>query len=494
MRGLVLWVHPPGSSVGQATTWRTIRPMQRIPLRPSDLPLAGSYHQALVHGAGDLCPTRIVGLWHGYALSDVVIQFEVIRYFDGRWLLLHFAAGIVACTTVAPRYVSAPMDGSFTEHTLGFWPPYISTTTIGRCAWTHMEVGPMIAAVPHLRFRMDLFDSTLGYPGEGPRKQKLPQQQRSAVDLTRPDILITEQTRRDLARAVFCNSLDVSFEHFISLGAKAVGQKLAQYGQMLYDRGDAVGTYVDTILAVSDADRSLRHQLSAAWDVAGAWKRLMPWSNHIPTPPSFLLAMFSLSVCWGWLDMAAFILISFTGMLRPGEALRLTRADILLPSDLLSTRRVCFVKVTDPKNRRIAARREHARIDDYMVVDFLEAWLPRLQPSQRLFPFKAAQMRKLHDQLVGFFGVPTEDGRGLTPASHRGGGATLCFERTGDLELTRWRGRWSSTTRTLEIYIQEVAAASVLPALDASHRSLVLRFAKAAHPLWQDLMRQVLAA
>ena len=151
--------------------------------------------------------------------------------------------------------------------------------------------------------------------------------------------------------------------------------------------------------------------------------------------------------------MAAFILISFTGMLRPGETLRLTRADVILPSDLLSTRRVCFVKVRDPKNRRIAARREHARIDDYMVVDFLEAWLPRLQPSQRLFAFKAAQMRKLHDHLVSYFGVPTEDGRGLTPASHRGGGATLCFERTGDLELTRWRGRWSSTTRTLEIYI-----------------------------------------
>ena len=86
------------------------------------------------------------------------------------------------------------------------------------------------------------------------------------------------------------------------------------------------------------------------------------------------------------------------------------------------------------------------------------------------------------------------DGFGITPASHRGGGATLSFERTGDLELTRWRGRWSSTSRTLEIYIQEVAAASVLPSLDARHRELVLRFARSAFPLWQNLIRQVLAA
>ena len=114
--------------------------------------------------------------------------------------------------------------------------------------------------------------------------------------------------------------------------------------------------------------------------------------------------------------------------------------------------------------------------------------------SQRLFPFKASQMRALHDKLEAFFGVPTRDGLGTTPASHRGGSATLCFERTGDLELTRWRGRWSSTTRTLDIYIQEVAAASVLPALDASHRLLVLRFARAAKTIWQNLVSRVLAA
>ena len=134
------------------------------------------------------------------------------------------------------------------------------------------------------------------------------------------------------------------------------------------------------------------------------------------------------------------------------------------------------------------------RIDDFMVVDLLEAWLPRLSASQQLFGFSASQMRAYHDHLVAFFNVPVTDGVGLTPAFHRGGGATLCFERTGNLEQTRWRGRWASTSRTLEIYVQEVSAASVLPALDARHRELVRRFAQEAYSLWNDLVRRIRSA
>ena len=125
-----------------------------------------------------------------------------------------------------------------------------------------------------------------------------------------------------------------------------------------------------------------------------------------------------------------------------------------------------------------------------MVVDLLEVWLLRLH-LPTFVSFHVSQMRKSHDHLASFFGVPALDGTAITPASHRGGGATLSFERTGNLELTRWRGWWSSTSRTLETYIQEVATASVLPTLDARHGALVLRFARAAFLLWQNLMRQV---
>ena len=95
----------------------------------------------------------------------------------------------------------------------------------------------------------------------------------------------------------------------------------------------------------------------------------------------------------------------------------------------------------------------------------------------------------MHDALVTFFAVPPVDGTGITPASHRGGGATWFFQETGSLELTKWRGRWQQT-RTLEVYLQEVAAASLLPELAPEARGRVQAWADLA----PDLLRQTVAA
>ena len=74
-------------------------------------------------------------------------------------------------------------------------------------------------------------------------------------------------------------------------------------------------------------------------------------------------------------------------------------------------------------------------------------------------------------------------GTGITPSSHRGGGATWFFQATGNLELTRWRGRWQQN-RTLEVYLQEVAAASLLPELSPDARRRV--------QVWADLAPMLL--
>ena len=341
------------------------------------------------------------------------------------------------------------------------------------------------------------FDSTLGYPGEGPRPQKLPKEARAPVVLAKRRISFEAAERRSVLLKQFTEWLEdfhgVDVFALLQEEGKVVGRFLAEYGQFLYNRGDAHGVYVDSILAVVDQERSLRRVLTAAWDVADSWKLLMPWSNHCPTPPSVALAMFSLSIIWHWPDMGIFVLMAFLGLFRPGELLKLKRIDVLLPSDLLSTKQVCFVHIGQPKNRRITARREHVRLEDPMLIYMLELWLPRLAPNTRLFPMTYDNMRKYHDSLVTFFGIAASDGNGLTPASHRGGGATWMFEQTGDLDLTRWRGRWAGpTSRTLEVYIQEVAAASVLPGLDVAHRQRVLMFSQAAADLWQELVNQLM--
>ena len=114
-----------------------------------------------------------------------------------------------------------------------------------------------------------------------------------------------------------------------------------------------------------------------------------------------------------------------------------------------------YVIVFKPKMRRLAARREHVRITDLLALEALEAWMLDAAPTTPLISCKAHELRRGHDHLVKFFGISCCDGIGLTPASHRAGGATRFLMQTeGDVERCRWQGRWASTSRTPAIYVQ----------------------------------------
>ena len=288
---------------------------------------------------------------------------------------------------------------------------------------------------------------------------------------------------RDEMRGWLFDSYGISLETFLSREPREVDKILVAWGQEKYERGDAAGTFTNTILACCDEAPELRRSTPRAWELLDHWLTLMPFTNHVPCPPALLLAMMSLAILWGWVDMAVFLALSWTGLLRPVEALRLCRADVLLPSELLSAERAVFLRIRSPKMRRLRARREHVKITDLVVVGLLEVVLVGIAPERELFPFRPSQLRRWHDALVSFFKVSTSDGVGVTPASHRGGGATALFNQTDCLDLTRWRGRWSTSSRTMEIYIQEVGAAAVLPSLSAKDRDRVRRFASMARSL-----------
>ena len=142
-----------------------------------------------------------------------------------------------------------------------------------------------------------------------------------------------------------------------------------------------------------------------------------------------------------------------------------------------------YVIVFKLKMRRLAARREHVRITDLLVLETLEAWMLDAAPTTPLFSCKAHELRRGHDQLVKFFGISCCDGVGLTLASHRAGGAIHFFVDTeGGVERCRWHGRWASTSQTFENYVQDVAALTVLPSLGAPYRDRV-QLASAAEAL-----------
>ena len=141
-------------------------------------------------------------------------------------------------------------------------------------------------------------------------------------------------------------------------------------------------------------------------------------------------------------------------------------------------------------------------------MSWLTALYRDLEESQALWPFSPGAFRHRFACLCNSLGLPTTGTQGklgFTPASLRAGGATALLEATEDIDLVPRRGRWQNF-RTLEIYIQELQAASVLPGLSPPVRNRILRLAAAApnlhaldlrwisakaHPgLWPRLLRE----
>ena len=142
----------------------------------------------------------------------------------------------------------------------------------------------------------------------------------------------------------------------------------------------------------------------------------------------------------------------------------------------MSDDQVLFVVIDKPKMRRLAARRSYTRIDDIGIVQFAEGFVSRFPPDQLLFNGTYLELSKAFKAICGELGLPHGAPQGLTLGSLRPGGATWLYRVTDNSELVRFRGRWASS-RMLEIYIQEVGTASIVPGLSKAVRERLLQLA-----------------
>ena len=95
-----------------------------------------------------------------------------------------------------------------------------------------------------------------------------------------------------------------------------------------------------------------------------------------------LRAMVSLALLRGWWDIALLLLPGFLGMLRPAELLKLSRASLVLPSDVLGA--FCdfvSVKLVDTKTRRLAGRFQHVKMDELSAK--FEKWIDSIRLYER---------------------------------------------------------------------------------------------------------------
>ena len=85
-----------------------------------------------------------------------------------------------------------------------------------------------------------------------------------------------------------------------------------------------------------------------------------------------------------------------------------------------------------------------------------------------------ALFRKQWNLLLERLGIPfRRTQNGATPAVLRGSGATHLYVGCEDIQWIAWRGRWARA-RTLEFYLQEVGAQTLVHQLHPSSRAKVL--------------------
>ena len=174
-------------------------------------------------------------------------------------------------------------------------------------------------------------------------------------------------------------------------------------------------------------------------------------------------------------------------MLHPSEFVNLTRKDILLPQDSLLTGNVFYIHIRNPKTARFA-RRQHCKIDDFLTLKFAEKVFGDLDPSEVLFAGGMSAYRRRWDAVLNRLGVPTgQKQKGATPAVLRGSGATHMYLQCEDLCRVQWRGRWAQL-KTIEHYIQEVAAQTLLHNLDSLAKERIRLFSSCSSSLMSEFV------
>ena len=390
---------------------------------------------------------------------------------------------------------------------------------------------PWSLAVPTSgpNYPMD-FDSTLGFPGEGPSpctdqpcslfcllfgccrprvfrfllvamvicpsdamfprnaadtSRQMQRQSRPPLVSGRPVLPATTLNRDQLygAFSSWCFSEDVCLDdlmesalHFV----EEINVLLVQYGKLLYSAGRPYGHYSETINSVVAKRAVLRRNLQMAWDYAFAWVKAEPPVHHTACPWQVLLALVSTALMWGWITEAGMLSLIWGGLLRAGEAAKATRHDLLLPEDTRHTNRFALLAIEEPKTRFTGARHQSTKVDAPDLLRVLSLAFGRLKAHERLWPFSGQTLRNRFRSLLRGLHIEGQIGkglRGLDLGSLRPGGATWLLQTTEQSEIVRRRGRWISA-KVMEVYLQEVGTARFMNALDGTQKDRVYGMAQ----------------
>ena len=251
-----------------------------------------------------------------------------------------------------------------------------------------------------------------------------------------------------------------------------LAEMLKAYGKYLFESGTSLHVYRMTLAAAQKEVLLLRGHMTAPWQLTTRWQEVEPVSHRVPIPEALIKAVIALAWLWNWRSFAGVTALCVYGIGRIGEVLKCLRSHLLLPMDLLDeSSTALYLQLEKPKTARPGRGRiQHFKISDPRAMKLIIAAFSGKASSSRLFSLSPASYRKRWDTLLSSFNVPTS--LHLTPGGLRGGGSVAAYRPGLPLSEIMWRMRLVSSS-TLESYLQEVAAQSLLPRLDESVRRKV---------------------
>ena len=291
------------------------------------------------------------------------------------------------------------------------------------------------------------------------------------------------------ATALSRNALVENFKHWLAkngLGFELflesppdldrINAVLTDFGRFLFKAGKPYYHYAESINGLVTVRPTLRRSLQQAWDLAFLWGSYEPSEHHIAVPHQVLLSIITVCLIWGWTREAAIFALAFGALLRIGEIMSATRADLILPQDVDYSIPHVLLKVNEPKTRFRAARHQAGKCESPDLILVATLGFAGLGRSEKLWPMSSTTLRNRLTKVLERLhlpSTPTSTPKAISLASFRPGGATWLITMTESAELVQRRGRWASWA-TMSIYLQEVAASTYLNDVSCTAKQLVL--------------------
>ena len=314
------------------------------------------------------------------------------------------------------------------------------------------------------------FDSSLGYPGEGPPKRglRVPLQAHQACVLGVRRKLVqsilskrTQQDRRVQREGIRLGlaglapfTVKLYRKSFVALwdwmsreppnfitDTAAYDQLLAGFIEAVWEHGETRAFAGNAISASLIVYPELKKKLHESWALLSIWSKVELPKRAPPLSPLMTVAIAEHFRQQSDYAGCFLVLLGFDAFLRTGELLNLALSDISFSQD----GHTGVINLWHTKTGQKNAAFEALPIDDPLVFQawcMLKLHLPRdLDPSHFVYQ---GQVQRFYDRFNAALKALNLHAHGFRPYSLRRGGATSHYRRLANLNATIERGRWGS--------------------------------------------------